>query len=177
MTVTIRPDGRISVILLDEIQAAGLTTAQLDEMLTKGYSPFYRDPKVTVNVRSFANLRVYVGGEVGQPGLLSLVGEMTAGRAVIQAGGLRGTARPEHALLLRNSGQGTPVSLRVDLKEVFRGAMPDVALLPFDVIYVPKSRIAKVDDFVDRHIRQMIPISISAGFTYLFNNAFPGVDR
>ena len=176
-TVTIRPDGKISVMLLDDVQAAGLTPARLDEILTTGYAPFYLDPKVTINVKSFSNLKVYVGGEVGQPGLFALLGEMTAGRAVIQAGGLKGTAKPEHALLLRNSGQGTPVSTRVDLKEVFRGAKPDIALMPFDVIFVPKSRIAKVDDFVDRFIRQMIPISLSAGFSYLLNNPFPGVER
>src|SRR5687767_2838634 len=92
-TVTIAPDGTVSVLLLDAIDAAGLTTAKLDELITARYLNFYRDPQVTVNVTNFVNQKIYVTGEVQQPGLLPLVGELSAARAVIQAGGLRPSAK------------------------------------------------------------------------------------
>lgn len=170
--VTIRPDGKISVMLLDDIEAAGLTTAQLDEILTGSYAAFYKDPRVTINVKTFANLKVYVGGEVFQPGLLALVGDMTALRAIMQAGGPKNTGRMDQIVLLRDSGTGKPVSMKVNLKGIIEKGAQDIALVPFDVVFVPKTNIAKVDNFVDQYIKQVLPISMSAGFSYLFNNPF-----
>ena len=170
--VTIRPDGKISVMLLDDIEAAGLTTTQLDEILTGSYSAFYKDPRVTINVKTFANLKVYVGGEVFQPGLLALVGDMTAVRAIMQAGGPKNTAKMHKIVLLRDGGNGKPISLMVNLKGVIEKGAQDIALAPFDVVFVPKSDIAKVNQFVDQFIVKVLPITMSAGFSYLFNNPF-----
>jgi protein involved in polysaccharide export with SLBB domain len=172
-TVTIRPDGKISVLLLDDIEAAGRTTTQLDELLTARYAPFYLDPRVTINVKGFANYKIYVGGEVVQPGLFPLVGDLTAVRALIQAGGPKITAKTSHVILLRESN-GVPVAMVLNLKDVIDRGKPDVRLSPFDVLYVPKSAIAKVNTFVDQYIKQMLPLSLTAGFSYLLNYPFPG---
>jgi protein involved in polysaccharide export with SLBB domain len=170
-TVQIRPDGKISLVLVDEIPAAGLTSRELDDRLTASYSQFYRDVQLTVIVRTFANHKVYVGGEVGQPGFVPLTGRLTALTAVLQAGGFRGTARTDSVILLRDEGQERPRVYRVDLKEVIGGEATDVALEPFDVIYVPMSRIGKVDKFVDQYIRQLIPIGLTMGFTYILGGS------
>jgi protein involved in polysaccharide export with SLBB domain len=166
-TVTIRPDGRISLMLVDDVQAADLTTAALDELLTTRYARYFRDPEVTVIVRTFSNRLVYVGGEVGQPKAIELTGELTALSAILQAGGFLKSARTNSVVLLRNDGQNRALIRTLDMKALLEKGEGDVALQPFDVVFVPKSRIATVDQFVDQYMRQLIPISVTAGFTYL----------
>lgn len=168
-TVIVRPDGRISSMLVDDVMAAGLTTSQLDEALTQRYTTFFRDPEVTVVVRTFAAEKVFVGGEVGTPGMLPLNGEMTVLSAIVQAGGFKRTARPDSVIVLHNAG-GRAVAEKLNLKVTGHG-VSDKALQPFDVVFVPMSRIAKVDTFVDQFIRQLIPITVTAGFTYLLGDS------
>ena len=168
-TVVVRPDGRISSVLIDDVQAAGLTPQQLDEALTARYAKYFRDPDVSVVVRKFAAEKVFVGGEVGQPGVLPIGGEMTVLTAIMQAGGFKRTARTDSVILLRNSG-GKAVAERLNMKALMTG-VADRRIQPFDVIYVPMSRIAKVDAFVDQYMRQLLPITVSAGFTYLLGDS------
>ena len=170
-TVRIRPDGRVSAMLLDDVEAAGMTATALDALLTERYREYYRDPQVTVIVRTFANERVYVAGEVARPGPIDLRGKLTALGAVVEAGGFTGTARTDSVILLRNGGEGRPLVTRLNLKETLNRGEPDVALQAFDVVYVPMSRIAKVDKFVDQYIRQLIPVSLNLGFTYLLGES------
>ena len=169
--VRIRPDGKISILLLEDIDAAGLTTKELTQTLTKRYAEFFRAPQVSVIVKSFSNLRVYVGGEVGQPGPIGLVGDLTVVGAVFQAGGFKSSARMDSVVLIRNDGENRPLVQTLNLKGVIRKGQPDVALRPFDVVFVPESRIRRVDRFVDEYIRQLIPITATAGFTYLLGKS------
>jgi protein involved in polysaccharide export with SLBB domain len=169
-TVRIRPDGRISAVLVDEIEAAGITPSELDVRLTLRYAEYIRDPQVTVIVRSFANLKVYVGGEVAAPGPISLIGRLTALGAVLQAGGFKGTAKTDSVILIRNEGDGRPRLEKLNLKAVYSKGEPDIVLKPFDVVYVPMSGIAKVDKFMDQYVRQLIPIALTGGFTYILGN-------
>jgi polysaccharide export outer membrane protein len=163
----IRPDGQVSLILLNDVTAAGLTPTALDAVLTSAYSRFYRNPQITVSVRSFANLSVYVGGEVGQPALLPLTGQMTALQAVVRAGGFRDSANIESVILLRKGADGAAVASRLNLKDALNKGRPDVSLKPFDVVYVPKKFIAKADQFVKEYIRDLLPLSTNANFTYI----------
>lgn len=165
-TVVVRPDGRISAPLVDQIDAAGVTTARLTETLTERYARFFKDPQVTVILRRAAGLQVFVGGEVGQPGVLSLTGSLSAIGAVFQAGGFKRSARTDSVVLLRDVHAAKPLTQRLNLKDL-AGKDATTALQPQDVIFVPPSRIAKVDNFVDQYMRQLIPISLTAGFTYL----------
>jgi protein involved in polysaccharide export with SLBB domain len=170
-TVTIRPDGRISLLLLDAVQASGLTPSQLDESLTALYATHYKDPKLTVIVRGFANLKVYVGGEVKQPSMVPLQGQLTAVAAIFAAGGFLNTARTDSVILIRNSGNGGAVLRKLDLKAVLTKGQPDLMLQPFDILYAPKSTIAKIDQFVDQYIKQVLPLTLTGGFTYLFGQS------
>jgi protein involved in polysaccharide export with SLBB domain len=115
------------------------------------------------------NISVYVGGEVAHPGLMPLNGELTATAAVYQAGGFRETAKTNLLLLLRDSGKGSPIVTKLRLDDVLKGK-PDTVLQPFDVIYVPKSRIGKLDKFVDQYIRQVLPVSLGASFGYILGS-------
>jgi protein involved in polysaccharide export with SLBB domain len=249
--VRIRPDGKISLLLLDDVQAAGLTARQLADVLGRAFARHYRNPRISVIVRSFSTLSVYVGGEVLRPGLIPLRGDITALQAVLQAGGLKETsqastvlllrglengstetttlnvnaiisnkqpdvplrpsdivyvpksnisvyvggevlhpgllplngeltvmaavfqagglkdsARRNSVVLVRNSGAGTPLVSKLRLDDVIKGK-PDTVLQPFDIVYVPRSKIASIDRFVDQYIRQVLPINLAAGFSYI----------
>jgi len=170
-TVRIRPDGRISLLLIDDIQAAGLTTAELDKVLTDRYAEFYRNPRLTVVVRTFANLKIYVGGEVGQPALLPLNGELTALSAILQAGGFRDSASRSSVILLRRGPDNKPITMKLNLLDVIEEGNVDAPLQPFDVVYVPKKFISKANLFIQQYIRDLLPIATSANFTYILGSS------
>ena len=140
-TVTVRPDGKISLRLVDEIQAAGQTPAQLKDSLTEKYAKELRNPEITVMVKTFSLQRVYVGGEVNRQGFVDLAPGMSPLQAVIQAGGLTALANARAVLLIRKGPGNEPVQVRVDLKSAINGSgtQSGIQLQPQDVVYVPKS--------------------------------------
>jgi protein involved in polysaccharide export with SLBB domain len=166
--VKIRPDGRISLQIVDEVEAAGLTPAQLDAILTEKYSRVLTKPEVAVIVREFAGQKIYVGGEVASPGLINLNSHMTAMEAIFSAGGFRETAEPGSVIVLRRSPKNTRMVRKVDLKNVLAGnpTEQNLVLRPFDVVYVPKTFISKANKFVEQYLSRMIPRWLSADFSY-----------
>jgi len=157
--VIVRPDGKISLPVVDDVQAAGLTPPELDTLLTQIYGQELRKPMVTVIVKTFTAQRVYVGGEVGKPGVVELKAGMTALAAVINAGGFLNTAKPDAVILIRRGGAtDAPIPIRVDLEGSIDGdtTTGDIPLQPFDVVYVPKSWIANANLFVQQYIRDLI---------------------
>jgi polysaccharide export outer membrane protein len=168
-TVTVRPDGKISLQLVDEIQAAGMQPAELDRHLTDLYAHELKKPVLTVIVRSFTGQRVYVGGEVNRAGLITLQPGLTALQAVIQSGGFMETAQPAETLIIRKGADNKPLPLRIDLSEVMAAGDPgaDYALQPDDIVYVPKSAIAQANKFVNQYIEQLLMFrGVSLGFSY-----------
>jgi len=156
--VTVRPDGKIRLQLIDEVEAAGLTPSQLDKLLTEKYARALKQPVLTVIVRTFAGQKVYVGGEVNNQGLLDFTASMTALDAVIAAGGFKETAKPEEAIVIRKGPTNRPFPIRVNLQGALdrSNAVGVPQLLPFDIVYVPKSAIAKANQFVDQYIRRLL---------------------
>ncbi len=155
-TVIVRPDGQISLPLVDDVRAAGLAPSELDALLSQAYARELRKPMITVIVKTFTGQRVYVGGEVGKPGVVQLATHMTALQAVINAGGFLNTAKPEATLVIRHGGAvDAPIPIRLDLEESIDGetTLGDIPLQPFDVVYVPKSAIANVNLFVKQYIQ------------------------
>ena len=153
-TITVRPDGKISLQLIDEIHAAGLEPSDLDQTLTDLYSQELRKPVLTVIVRSFTRQRVFVGGEVNTPGLIVLPAGMTALQAVFQSGGFKETAEPSETLIIRKGENEKPIPLRIDLAAVMEAdaAASVFELRPDDIVYVPKSAIANANKFIDQYI-------------------------
>ena len=168
-SVTVRPDGKISLQLIDEIQASGLQPAELDQRLTDLYSRELKKPVVTVIVRSFTGQRVYVGGEVNRQGLITLQPGLTALQAVFQSGGFMETAQPAETLIIRKGEGNKPIPLRIDLSEVMAASDPgvDYPLQPDDIVYVPKSAIAMANKFVRQYIEELLLFrGVSLGFSY-----------
>lgn len=158
-TMKVRPDGQITLALIDDIQAAGLTPRELGEALSKRYAPHVRNPAVSVIVRSFTGYRAYVGGEVAQPQTLPLDGGLTPLQAIYRAGGVRPTADMGSVVLIRKGADGQPVAYQLDLSDdaVSKGRRDlAVALRPSDVLYVPRSPIANANRFVQQYIVDLI---------------------
>jgi protein involved in polysaccharide export with SLBB domain len=175
--VQIRPDGRISARGVGELSLTGLTVPEAVDRLAAGYASLLRAPSITIQVRSFANNRVFVAGEVARPGVQPLVGEQTALTAIVEAGGFKSTAKRSEVIVIRRGQKDLPQVLRLGMDA--RGAEPSTAasflLQPQDVVVVAESGIAKTNRAVDQYVRQMIPGLFTFGFSYLFNNAVLGV--
>jgi len=167
-SVTVRPDGRISLQLANEIRVEGLTPKELTEQLKKIYSAEIDRPEITVMVRSFSAQRIYVDGEVFRPGSVVLAGPLTTLQAIALAGGLRDTARVNEVVLMRRGADNRFLATMVDLTKVIDGTDPsqDIQLIPYDVVHVPKSPVANVNVWIDQYIRRNIPIPFSAGYSF-----------
>lgn len=107
----IRPDGRISLPLLGEVQAGGLTVPQFSDRVTKAYTKFFVDPKIVVNVAKFRPLQVSVVGKVEKPGTFPVVEPIRLLPAIALAGGLNERANPTNVLVLRASGERHVINL------------------------------------------------------------------
>jgi protein involved in polysaccharide export with SLBB domain len=168
-TVPVRPDGRISLELIDEVVAAGRTVAEFKAELASLYAATLKQPEVAVIVKDIAPRRVYVGGEVGTPGLMEVTGRLTLVQALFQAGGLRRSAQTGNVVILRYQGTELPKFMKVDINKALSEGDPrsDVMLQPLDIVWVPKTKIARVNDFIDQYFRQVVPIPLSLGVTYI----------
>lgn len=164
--VMVRPDGNISLPLVGEMQAAGRTPIQLEGMLKNSYSRELRQAAITVIVKGFAGQRVYVDGEVGEPQMVNIAGNLSAMQAVASAGGFKDSARKGEVLVIRRAGTPQPVVIPVDLDAAIAGTdtSQDILLQPYDVVYVPKTAIAEVNQFVDQYFRQNIPVPFGVGY-------------
>lgn len=172
-SVTVRPDGKISLQLIDEVQASGLEPVQLDEVLTEKYSKELKQPVLTVIVRSFASQQIYVGGEVKNQGLFALKAGMSPLQAILNAGGFKETAMPEGAIVIRKGPDNKPIPIEMNLKALMEGRSDsaDFLLQPHDVVYVPKTAIAKANKFVNQYIEKLFLFrGVSFGFSYQLND-------
>jgi len=162
----VRPDGKVYLPLIGEVQAAGLTAPQLAEAITKRSSTNLRDPKVAVNVRTLNPTRVFVGGEVLKPGFVTYTPGLTAVQAVFQVGGWKDTADLQEVVLLQkiseNSNEYRPSKINLAKVVELGDTKADIVLGPSDVLVFPKTGIAKANLWVQQYVINMIPIRISA---------------
>ena len=177
-SVTVRPDGRISLQLIDDVVAAGKTPTQLDQTLTERYRDKLTDnPDLSVIVRTFESQRVYVAGEIRTPGEYPLKDKMTIMHAITTAGGFTDDSKQASILVIRQQDPDDPIVYVANLTDenLTRIGKDDTyaPLMPRDIVYVPKSDIAKVNLFMDQFVRDALMFNgISAGFTgiYELNN-------
>ncbi|HXW61572.1 MAG TPA: polysaccharide biosynthesis/export family protein [Candidatus Acidoferrales bacterium] len=137
-TVPVRPDGKISLPLLNDVRAAGLTPNQLAAQITASLKRFVTDPQVTVIVTQINSQRVYILGEVARPGAFPLLPGMTILESLSTAGGFTPFANRKKIYMLRNEN-GKQVKYPFDYKAVIDGKRPDqdLVLQAGDTIVVP----------------------------------------
>jgi polysaccharide export outer membrane protein len=160
LRTVIRPDGKLSLQLVGEIRAEGLTPVELADQLREAYAKELRDPEVSVVVRAMA-ARVYVDGAIARPGGYPWTRQITAMQAIARAGGFRDTADTDRFVVLRRGADGKQQVFEVllDEEEDDQGRNADLFLAPYDIVLVPSSNVADVNLWVDQYIRQNIPIS------------------
>lgn len=136
-TLPVRPDGKISLPLLNDVQAAGLTPLQLAASLTEKLKKYIADPRVTVVVAQINSKRIYLIGEVLHPGATPMLPNMTVLQALSSAG-LNQFANTKRIYVLRNEN-GKQEKLPVDYKKLVKGERieQNYALKPGDTIVVP----------------------------------------
>lgn len=163
---SIRPDGKISLQLAGDVTAAGKTPDQLRSELLNVYSNTLKNPELTVIVRGFASHRVYVGGEVAQPKMVPIEGgRLTAMDAVMHAGGfLKRSAKMSTVVILRHA-DGKRYMRTIDLKAALKEPTSEPFYLqPYDIIYVPRTAIDKIDQWVDQYINDIVPNNVVLTF-------------
>ena len=158
-TVPVRPDGRITIEKVGEIEVAGKTAVYVDSIVTQTYAQFVRDPEVTVIVREFGSNYVYVFGEVYSPGKLPVGQGMTLLQALAAAGGPKDTAKLNSVLIIRRGVDARPVATRVELKPARENSHSGtgLAVQPLDVIYVPRTFIADLSSFMSKFYDAIFP--------------------
>jgi len=137
--VPVRPDGKISLPLAGEFQAAGLTPAQLEEAIRTKLQTLMQNPQVTVMVQEVRSQRFSIMGEVNRPGAYPLNGKMSVLEAIAAAGGLRDFAKTKKMYILRRANDGTTTRVKVNYKGLMEGKLDDPAmtLQPRDTVVVP----------------------------------------
>ena len=155
---TVRPDGKIALQLVGEVDVQDKTPAEVQKKLIELYEPHLEELEVAVIIRSFWNRRVFVGGQVMKPGIVEMPGRITALEAITQAGGfdLR-EAELKNVVIIRHKDDKR-YGYSIDLKSAVSGdTTKPFYLEPQDIVYVPRTKIAKVDQWIDQHINKIIP--------------------
>ena len=170
--VTIRPDGHISTTVVHDELAYGRSVPDLTDALQRDYGNELKNPRLSVVLKSFAPTRIYVGGEVTNPGEFINVGPtLTLSQAIARAGGLKMmTGDEDKVFIIRRGPDDVPQFLSARVQDVMWGKDPsaDIRLAPFDVVYVPRSGIAEVYRFLNQYLLAFVPVSW--GFSYVVNS-------
>jgi polysaccharide export outer membrane protein len=136
--VTVRPDGKIGIPLLNDIQASGLTPRQLQENITEGLKKFVTGPQVSVVVQEIHSQVAYVTGAVAKPGVFPLGGPMTIMEILVRAGGMAEFAKTEEIQILRKEND-KPRRFRFNYKTFAEGKdyQQNILLQNGDMVIVP----------------------------------------
>ncbi len=164
---------------IGEVKAGGLTPAEFVDLLRKRYADKLRNPEVTVSLKTFSERKIYVGGEVVSPRTIELSRDHTAFQAIIEAGGFKPTAHLGNIVVLRDQGTAEPLFFTLDYEETVKmGRLdpesgPDLMLRANDIVFVPKTRVARWGQLVDQYFTQLVPISLNLGMTYFVGTVTP----
>lgn len=161
--LVVAPDGRIHMPLAGSVMAMALTPDELGAILRDALSGELIDPGLDVVATGSASQKVFVGGEVAAPGMFDLPGQIDPYQAIVMAGGLTRDARAGDVLLIRRLPGGEVRSALIDVQAgpLSPGSANWLPLRRFDVIYVPRSRIARQNQFVAQYVRDALPLPFS----------------
>jgi protein involved in polysaccharide export with SLBB domain len=161
--MTIAPDGRVSLPTIGPVMASGKTMRELQASVEEIYGNELRDPSVVITPMDFGSQKVFVGGEVKQPGVFELPGEIDVLQAILLAGGWTEEGSPTQVIVMRRKPGGEMMTRVLDVRNgLARQALYDIGPLKrFDVVYVTRSWIADQNQFVRQYVRAALPIDFS----------------
>jgi protein involved in polysaccharide export with SLBB domain len=156
--VTVRPDGRISMRGVDDVLAAGRTPAQLDSVLTAGFAKILVDPSLSVIVDHFSAEKVFVIGSVRSPREIQLEGPLSLMQGIAAAGGFVEGANRKEVVIIRRQDQGQLAAFRIDTDRILNhpAESRELALRGQDIVYVPRSPVGQVGDFVTLYFHDVV---------------------
>ncbi len=159
-TVTVQPDGYISLRGVGELQVAGKSVPELTAALRKAYGQFLHEPLITVELKDFEKPYFIAGGQFGKPGKYELRGDTTVTEAVSIAGGFTDKAKHSEVVLYRRVPSGWIQAKRLNIKLMLasKDLSEDLHLQSGDFIYVPQNAISKIRPFIPNP-------GLGAGFT------------
>jgi polysaccharide export outer membrane protein len=146
-TVTVQPDGFVTLPVVGDVKVGGLTVEQALAALLEKARVKFKDPELSLKLKEFERPFISVFGEVEKPGRLELHGTMTAVEALAAAGGLKDSAKHSQVVLFRKIDAEWAEAKEMDMKEGLakRNLSEDLRLRPGDLLYVPKNKISKVE--------------------------------
>ena len=149
-TVTIQPDGFITVRGIEDIHVEGMTLPEASNSLRIAYGRILHDPVINIELKDFEKPYFIVGGEVGHPGKFDLRGDTSVAQAVAIAGGLKDSAKHSEIVLFHRVPEGWIQVKKVNLKKMLKDANleEDAYLQPSDFLYIPKNGISKIQRFL-----------------------------
>lgn len=169
--LVVRPDGRISTVIAQDMVAYGRTPLELQQELISKYKKHLNNPRLAVIVRSYAPSRFYVLGEVMQPGeFVSVDPSITLLQALARAGGLRNSADREQIMVIRRRDGKEAKLIHADYDKATDGTdlMQDVRLANRDVVFVARTGVADAHLYYQQYLQQFI--SPSLGMSYQLNS-------
>ena len=149
-TVTVQPDGYISLRGTESIRVQGQTLPEVSTLVRAAYASILHNPEIQVEVKDFEKPYFIVGGEVGRPGKYELRGETTSTEGVAIAGGVKDSANSARVWLFHRVPDGWVQGRRVNMKKMLKDGKldEDAYLQPGDFLYVPNSRMSKLSRFI-----------------------------
>jgi polysaccharide export outer membrane protein len=137
--VVVRPDGKISLPLLNEIQAGGLTPEQLRNAISAEARRFVEDPSVTIVIKQINSRKLFITGQVEKPGAYPLTGSTTVLQLISMAGGLKEFADNKRIMIMRTDADGRQIGCPFNYREVVSGKKlkQNITLKPGDTVVVP----------------------------------------
>ncbi|MFO7914273.1 MAG: polysaccharide biosynthesis/export family protein [Candidatus Krumholzibacteriales bacterium] len=152
--VRVRPDGYISFPYVGEINVSGMTVDELDDLLTERFSEIIKRPDVSIIIREFRPMNVYVLGEVEMPGAYQTQEVGNVLEALSAARGITEAARRNGVLVIRKTGPEHIVGIQIDLNKIVKESRFDynIQLEPNDIVLVPQSRISRLENFINSYL-------------------------
>jgi polysaccharide biosynthesis/export protein len=149
-TVTVQPDGYITLRNVGDLPAAGRTLPELTESIKTAYSKILHDPVISVDPKDFEKPYFVVGGQVGKPGKFDWRGDLTLTQAIAIAGGFTDAAKHSQVLLFRRASDQWTEARIINVKKMLnsRNLQEDPVLQPGDMLFVPKNALSKIKPFL-----------------------------
>jgi polysaccharide biosynthesis/export protein len=149
-TVTVQPDGYISLLSVGEVHVEGMTVAELREKLKEVYSPILHNPVITVDLKDFQKPSFSAFGQVAKPGTYELREDITVAQAIADAGGFLSSSKHSQVLVFRRVSKDWAEVHKVNMKQMLKAGnlKEDLHIEPDDIVYVPQNAISKIQNIV-----------------------------
>jgi polysaccharide export outer membrane protein len=149
-TVTVQPDGYITLRGAGDVHVAGQTVPELTETLRRAYGKILINPLISIVLKDFEKPYFIADGQVGKPGKYELRGDTTLTQAIAMAGGFQDSAKHSQVLLFRHVDSEWVSAMIINVKQMHKegNLKEDPYLQPGDMLFVPKNRLSKIKPFL-----------------------------